>query len=112
MSKDYVVVTCISSHRMRYVMHRDDLQKLNPWNFRHNFQSVPVDAIDRANDTVNMNECEEFSQEYMGEYIIDTVEMNEEDMLELFGKDNDYLREWTKDQKLEWVRNLSGEKKP
>ena len=104
MSKDYVVVTCISSHRMRYVMHRDDLQKLNP--------SVPVDAIDRANDTVNMNECEEFSQEYMGEYIIDTVEMNEEDMLELFDKDNDYLREWTKDQKLEWVRNLSGEKKP
>ena len=97
MSKDYVVVTCISSYRMRYVMHRDDLQRLSPLD--------PVDAIEWANDTVNMNECEEFSQEYMGEYIIDTVEMNEEDMLELFDKDNDYLREWTKDQKLEWVRN-------
>jgi hypothetical protein len=96
MSKDYVVVTCISSHRMRYVMHRDDLQKLNP--------SVPVDAIDRANDTVNMNECEEFSQEYMGEYIIDTVEMNEEDMLELFDKDNDYLKSWPTEQKIEWIR--------
>jgi hypothetical protein len=102
MSKDYVVVTCISSHRMRYVMHRDDLQKLNP--------SVPVDAIDRANDTVNMNECEEFSQEHMGEYIVDTVEMNEEDMLELFDKDNDYLREWKKDQKVAMVRKtISGE---
>ena len=103
-NKDYVVVTAISSYRMRYVMHRDDLQKQNT--------EKPVDAIEWAKDTVNMNECEEFSQEYMGEYIIDTVEMNEEDMLELFDKDNDYLREWTKDQKLEWVRNLSGEKKP
>ena len=95
-NKDYVVVTAISSYRMRYVMHRDDLQKLNP--------SEPVNAIEWANDTVNMNECEEFSQEYMGEYIVDTVEMNEEDMLELFDKDNDYLREWTKDQKIEWIR--------
>jgi len=95
-NKDYVVVTAISSHRGRYVMHRDDLQKLNPLD--------PVNAIEWANDAVNMNECEEFSQEYMGEYIVDTVEMNEEDMLELFDKDNDYLREWTKDQKVAMVR--------
>ena len=95
-TKDYVVVTAISSHRGRYVMHRDDLQKLNP--------SVPVNAIEWANDTVTNEECEEFSQEHMGEYIAETVEMNEEDMLELFDKDNDYLREWTKDQKIEWIR--------
>jgi len=95
-NKDYVVVTTISSHRGRYVMHRDDLQKLNP--------SVPVNAIEWANDTVNMNECEEFSQEYMGEYIVDTVEMNEEDMLVLFDKDNDYLCPWTKDKKVAMVR--------
>jgi hypothetical protein len=46
----------------------------------------------------------------MGEYIVDTVEMNEEDMLAQFDKDNDYLREWTKDQKVAWVRKqISGE---
>ena len=95
-NKDYVVVTAISSHRMRYVMHRDDLQKLN-------FE-VPVDNVEWANDTVSSGECEEFSQEYMGEYIVDTVEMNEDDMLDLFDKDNDYLSEWTKDQKIELVR--------
>jgi hypothetical protein len=39
----------------------------------------------------------------MGEYIADTVEMNEEDMLKLFDKDNDYLSEWTKDQKIAMV---------
>jgi hypothetical protein len=94
--KDYVVVTAISSYRMRYVMHRDDLQKLNP--------DLPVDSVEWANDTVTSEECDEFSQEYMGEYIVDTVEMNEDDMLDLFDKDKDYLSEWTKDQKLELVR--------
>jgi hypothetical protein len=95
-TKDYVVVTAISSHRMRYVMHRDDLQKLNPLD--------PVNAIEWANDVVSNEECEEFSQENMGEYIVDTVEMNEEEMLALFDKDNDYLREWTKDKKVAMVR--------
>jgi hypothetical protein len=110
-NKDYVVVTAISSYRMRYVMHRDDLQKLNPsepvqldhLTLQLN-PSEPVNAIEWANDAFNMDECEEFSQEHMGEYIVDTVEMNEEDMLELFDKDNDYLREWTKDQKVAMVR--------
>ena len=96
-NKDYVVVTAISSFRVRYVMHRDDLQKLNP--------DLPVDSVEWANDTVSSEECEEFSQEHMGEYIVDTVEMNEADMLDLFDKDNECLSEWTKDQKIELVRN-------
>ena len=95
-NKDYVVVTAISSYRMRYVMHRDDLQRLNPLD--------PVDAIEWANDTVINDECEEFSQEHMGEYISDTVEMDEENMLTLFDKDNDHLSGWTKDQKVAMVR--------
>jgi hypothetical protein len=95
-NKDYVVVTALSSYRMRYVMHRDDLQKFNPLD--------PVNAIEWANDTVTMDECEEFSQEHMGEYIVDTVEMDEEDMLELFDRDNTYLGSWTKDQKVAMVR--------
>jgi len=94
--KDYVVVTTISSHRVRYVMHRDDLQKLNP--------DLPVDSVEWANDTVSSEECDEFSQKHMCETIVDTVEMTEDDMLDLFDKDNDYLSEWTKDQKIELVR--------
>jgi len=95
-NKDYVVVTTISSHRMRYVMHRDDLQKQNPQD--------PVNSIEWAKDTVSAEECDVFSQEHLGEYIVDAVEMSEDDMLELFDKDNDYLIEWTKDQKLQFVR--------
>ena len=98
MSKDYVVVTCILSHRIRYVMHKDDLQKLNP--------DAEVDMIEWANDTVTMEECEEFSQKYMGEYIVDTNLLSEEEMLELFDKDNDYLKDWAKDFKVKWIRNL------
>jgi hypothetical protein len=78
-------------------LHPQNLQKLN-------FE-VPVDSIEWANDIVSLEECEEFSQEHMGEYIVDTVEMNEADMLDLFDKDNECLSEWTKDQKIELVRN-------
>jgi len=94
-NKDYVVVTTISSYRMRYVMHRDDLQGKNT--------DKPVNVIEWANDTVNIDECEEFSQKYMGELFAETVEMNENDVLALFDTDNDYLREWTKDQKLKFI---------
>ena len=94
--KEYVIITAILSYRMRYVMHRDDLQKQNPLD--------PVNTIEWANDIVNAEECVEFSQEYMGEQIIDTVEMNEDDMLVLFDKENDYLSGWTKDKKLKFVR--------
>lgn len=96
MSKDYVVVTCISSFRMRYVMHKDDLQKLNP--------NKVVDPIEWANDTVAMEQCEDFSQEWMGEYISDAYLVSEEEMLELFDRDNDYLKGWTREQKLKLVR--------
>ena len=96
MSKDYVVVTCISSHRMRYVMHKDDLQKLNP--------DEPCNPIEWAKDVVAVAGCDNFSQEHVGEYIVDTARINEEEMLELFDKDNDYLKDWSKEQTIEWVR--------
>ena len=96
-NKDYVVVTAISSYRVRYVMHRDDLQKLNP-DFQYDL------LLEWANDTVSSEECDEFSQKHMAETIVDTVVMTEDDMLDLFDKDNDYLSEWTKDQKIELVR--------
>ena len=94
--KDYVVVTCISSYRMRYVMHKDDLQKINP--------DKPCNPVEWAKDTVTCEECEEFSQQYMGEYIVDTDLINEEEMLVMFDQENDYLKEWPKEQKIDWVR--------
>jgi len=97
MSEEYVVVTTVSQFRMRYVMHTDDLQKLNP--------DTRVDPIEWAEDTVTCDECEEFSQEHLGEVIVDSSTLTEEEMLDLFNEDNDYLSEWSDEYKIEWVRN-------
>ena len=96
MEDDYVVVTTISQFRMRYVMHKDDLQKLNT--------EMQVQPIEWAEDTVTCEDCEEFSQKHLGEVIIDTTTMTEDQMLQLFDEDNDYLKGWDKDYKIQWVR--------
>lgn len=93
---EYVVVTTISTFRHRYVMHRDDLQALNP--------DSEVNPVEWACDTVTCEECEEFSQLHLGEQILDTHEMSEAEMLQLFDRDNDYLKSWTQEQKIKWVR--------
>ena len=98
-NKDYVVVTAISMYRMRYVMHKNDLTISSPG--IKTTLTGNTTAIEIAKDAVTMNECEEFSQEHVGEYIIDTDEISEEKMLELFDKENDYLSSWTKKQKLD-----------
>ena len=94
----YVIVTAISSHRMRYVIPVDELQKLNP--------DVPVEGHETewAMDCVTCEEVNDFSQRHVGEQIIDAHIMDEESMLILFDADNDYLKDWTKEKKLEYVR--------
>jgi len=98
-NNEYVVVTCISTHRMRYVMHEDDLRKLNA-----DVEPTEADLIEWAQDTVTMEECEEFSQHWLGEQIVDIDILDEPKMLKLFDKDNDYLKDWDQDYKIQHVR--------
>ena len=107
-NKDYVVVTAISMYRMRYVMHKNDLTISSP-GIKTTLTSGDTTEIEIAMDAVTMNECEEFSQEHVGEYIIDTMEMSEDNVLELYDKENDYLNEWTKEKKLEHIRGKANE---
>lgn len=95
-NKDYVVVTTISQFRHRYVMHKDNLQKLNP--------DAPIKLIEWACDTVYSEEVEEISQHFLGELISDVTTMTEDEMLELFDQDNDHMRRWLRDYKIDWVR--------
>ena len=92
--KTYAVVTVISTHRIRYVIPMDELQNLNP-------ESTATLAW--ADDCVTCNEVEEFSQKHLGETIVDTVEMSQEDVLTLFDEDNDYLKEWSEQQKINHI---------
>jgi len=96
-TKRYAVVTAVSAHRMRYVVPLDQLQAMNP--------DKEVEPEWLA-DAVTMQEVEDFSQEWLGEQIIDVNVVSEDKMLEMFDKDNPYLEEWTKEKKISWVRKL------
>lgn len=99
MNKDYMVVTTVQTFRHRYVMHKDDLRKMNP---SHN--ATDAELCEWAMDTVTLQECDEFSQIHLGEVITDTYECDEDEMLGFFDRDNDYLKGWSRDYKIEWVR--------
>jgi len=94
--EQYVVVTAISSHRMRYVVPMSELQKMNT--------DYQVDTK-WALDAVTMQEVKEFSQEHLGEQIADMFVMDEEDVLDLFDGDNDYASSWSKEYKLAWIHH-------
>jgi hypothetical protein len=93
---EYVLVTAISTHRIRYAIPMDELQKLN--------EEQPVDPK-WALDCVTMQEIEEFSQEHLGEQIVDFDVLTEEEILKQFNKDNDYLTSWTTEQKINYIRD-------
>ena len=95
----YVIVTAISSHRIRYAIPVDELQKMNT--------EVPVEGHETewAMDCVTCGEIKEFSQMHIGEQIIDAAIVDEDAMVKQFDADNDYLAGWPKDRKIEYVRN-------
>lgn len=92
MTDKYYVVTAISQYRMRYIVPVEDLKR--------DGEVYPVWAA----DSVTMNEVNEFSQEHLGETVIDVHEFNEEEVLSLFDKDNGYIKDWTKEQKLAYIK--------
>lgn len=94
----YVVVTAISTFRQRYCVPMSELQSLNI--------DVPLDtlkAIEFAEDSVTCEDVKEFSQHWLGESIVDTFILDEERVLNLFDRDNDYLKDWSKDQKMNYL---------
>lgn len=95
MTKQYAIVTAISTHRMRYVIPVDELVK----------DGHLDKAALYAMDSVVMEEVKEFSQEHLGEQIVDSFVYGEDEMLKLFDRDNDYLKSWTREQKLNWVND-------
>ena len=101
----YVVVTCISSFRERYVVPVSELQKLN-----EDKVLTIEEAAEWARDSVTMEEVKEFSQHWLGETILDTFVLDKERMLALFDRDNDYLKGWSEDQKLNYVHKWKDNK--
>lgn len=95
----YVVATVVSTHRMRYAIPVSKMETEDGVLLSMTEASV----IEYVNDSVTCEEVKEFSQHFLGEQIIDTMVLDEERILKLFDKDNEYLSEWTKEQKLEFI---------
>lgn len=93
---EYVVVTCVSQFRNRYVIPVEELQKMNP--------DMPVDPS-WALDAVTCEEVKEFSQRHVGEQIIDAQVLREPEVLQFFDADNDYLQSWDEEFKLAWINH-------
>ena len=80
------MIDSVSSHRMTYV--------------------VRCKNEEYAQDIVMDGNAREFSQEHLGEQIVRVREISDEDYLELFNKDNDYLSSWTDDKKKEFISEV------
>ena len=85
MEKELVLVECVSTFRMRYVV------------------EVPAGKKEWAMDTVVMNEAEELSQEHLGEQIVSHRVISEDEYLRIFDEDNDYLKSWDDNQKFRMI---------
>ena len=77
MSK-FIMVNAISQFRMRYVVEVPDGTEEGEY---------PCTAEEYAMDTVTCDEAKEFSQEHMGEMIIDTREVTLEEAIAQYRKD-------------------------
>jgi hypothetical protein len=88
--KKLVLVEAISQYRMRYV--------------------VECDEVEHAADEVVMERVtNELSQLHLGEVITSTREINTEEYLRMFDEDNDYLRSWPLEKKLEMIHSIDYE---
>ena len=83
MSK-YVLVDTVLSYRIRYVIELDD-----------------TEPNEYALDAVVCNEATEFSQEVIGEHIVSYRQVTEEEVIRLCDEDNDYLKSWDNQMKLD-----------
>mgnify|MGYP000031555302 FL=1 len=101
----YVVSTVISTHRMRYAIPISAMSD--------DEEDMPLttdEAITYIQDSVTMQEVKEFSQHWMGENIVDTFVLDKERVLNLFDRDNDYLKEWTADRKINFINDWKEKK--
>lgn len=81
-TKKLVLIESISQHRIRYCVEVED-----------NID----DALDRR------IEDKEMSQECLGEMPVSHREITEDEYLKIFDQDNDYLKCWNKEQKLNLI---------
>jgi hypothetical protein len=105
MTNRYVMLTAISTFKIRYAIPEEALSMGTD---RVSHTDSEQRLIDKATDAVIAERVEEFSQEWLGETVIDERICTEEEMLEIFDRENDYLKSWTREEKIDYVRRSLG----
>ena len=101
MKSDYVVVDTVSMFKQRYIIPREELQKLN-----EDVKLTEKLAKEWASDSVTTEEVKEFSQRWLGETITNVDIVDTEKVLKLFKEDNEELsQEWTQAKQLDYIND-------
>lgn len=69
--------------------------------------AIEAESADMAQDTVHMRDAPEFGQADLGEMVISTREASDEELIRVHDEVNDYLKEWTPEQKLSRVYKVA-----
>ena len=101
MKSDYVVVDTVSMFKQRYIIPREELQKLN-----EDVKLTEKLAKEWASDSVTAEEVKEFSQRWLGETISNVDIVDTEKVLKLFKEDNEELsKEWSQAKQLDYIND-------
>ena len=90
MEKKLYLVETVSMFRMRYVIEAREEEH----------------ATDEFVMEIGKDDFHEFSQHHMDEVIVSTRELSAKDYLELFDKDNQYLKSWDIAEKMRFINSV------
>jgi hypothetical protein len=93
MEKKLYLVETVSMFRMRYV--------IEARNESHALDEVTMNATGSYNENF-----QEFSQKHIDEVIVSSRELSATDYVEIFDKDNDYLKSWDMADKMRFINSI------
>ena len=93
MEKKLYLVETVSMFRMRYVVEARE----------------EGHAMDEVVCEMGNHEFQEFSQNHIDEVIVSTRELSATDYMNLFDKDNDYLKSWSDSEKMKFINTIEYE---
>jgi hypothetical protein len=64
---------------------------------------VEADCVEHAEDSVHLGDATEFGQMHLGEMVVSSRQVTDEECIRVHDELNDYLKEWTPEQKLSRV---------
>jgi hypothetical protein len=91
------LVEVISQHLVRYVVEARE-------------ESHALDEVFMKCELYS-EDWQEFSQKHIGDTILSSREVDEEEILRVFDTDNDYLKEWSQEKKLTFINTIEYEDK-